>query len=33
MHILFWFENRKERGDRGDLGVDGKLIFKGVLKK
>jgi hypothetical protein len=28
MHIVFWWENQKERGHKGDLEVVGTILLK-----
>jgi hypothetical protein len=33
MHAGFWWGNLKERGHFENLGVDGKMILKCILKK
>jgi hypothetical protein len=33
MHIAFWWKNIKERDRLENLGVDGRVILKHVLKE
>jgi hypothetical protein len=30
---IFWFKSLKGKGHSEDLGVDGKIILKGILRK
>ena len=32
MHKIFWWEKLKERGNLDDLGADGKIKLKLILK-
>jgi hypothetical protein len=33
VHTKLWYENLKERGDCKNLGVDGRIILKLMIKK
>jgi hypothetical protein len=33
MHIKFWLENPRGKDHLGDLGIDGTMLLKEILKK